>query len=277
MPFMNGMEVQDSYSNRVVAFIDCLGFKQKIIDSIANPNLIARLRMLNFHLQAGSFAGNDQNVDFRRLQFSDSLVLSARANSDGLWFVVLFLRAVTFNVLHLGMLFRGAIAVGPMIHEGSIAFGPAYIEAYHLESSIALHPRIVLSRQAAELAQDSAKAHDGWETEYLQRYLRRDHDGVVYIEIFDDPRMDQGFASALSNKIGQDMHAELLNGLVCMVESEMARAIERNRPDIYSKHRWFGARLNGHIQCLADHLGTSLVAPVHFQDDRPGDVPLRNS
>jgi len=212
----------NSYADRIVAFIDCLGFEQKVIDSANDPKLIAPLRMMNFHFQAGQFAGN-QNVDFQTLQFSDTLVISKSASADGLWYLVLWARAKAFNVLHLGMLLRGAVAVGPMIHEGSMAFGPAYLEAYHLESRVALHPRIILSRRAAELAQDAANNPDSWQAEYLRKYLRRDNDGIVYIEIFDNPATDMMFAGLLANVDTRQGYIDLLKNLVGKVENEISR------------------------------------------------------
>jgi hypothetical protein len=53
---------------------------------------------------------------------------------------------------NLGMMIRGGIALGGLVHEeGGALFGPAMNEAYHLESKSAVYPRVVIS--------SSAKAH----------------------------------------------------------------------------------------------------------------------
>src|ERR1700730_11513912 len=70
------------YSERVVAFLDCLGFKQKVRDSVADPSLLANLRLTNQVFRSGAAVGNTTDIDFQRLQFSDTLVLSASATPE---------------------------------------------------------------------------------------------------------------------------------------------------------------------------------------------------
>ena len=75
-----------------------------------------------------------------------------------------------------------------------MAFGPGYLEAYELKSRIAINPRVILSRRAIQVADRAAAANPGsWQAQYLNRYLRRDDDGLVYVTFFDDPR--HGFKS----------------------------------------------------------------------------------
>ena len=76
--------MQHSYSDRVVAFIDCLGFEQKVLDSARDPSLISSLRLLNMVLRAGSYVGNDSNIDFQRLQFSELTCCFCEGKSRGI-------------------------------------------------------------------------------------------------------------------------------------------------------------------------------------------------
>jgi hypothetical protein len=43
-----------------------------------------------------------------------------------------------------GLLIRGAITIGDIVHDDSIVFGPALNRAYELESQQAIYPRIIL-------------------------------------------------------------------------------------------------------------------------------------
>jgi hypothetical protein len=53
--------------------------------------------------------------------------------------------------LHLGMLMRGGVSLGPLIHaQGGPLFGPAMNEAYRLESKCAIYPRVLVDAKAAE-------------------------------------------------------------------------------------------------------------------------------
>lgn len=101
------------YSDRIVAFIDCLGFEQKVMASAGNDDLVSSLRLMHFIINSGLNA--QPEFDFQALQFSDTLVLSTAPSIEALWFIIQHVRARVFNVLHLGMLFRGGIAVGPII------------------------------------------------------------------------------------------------------------------------------------------------------------------
>ncbi|HTG56249.1 MAG TPA: hypothetical protein VL943_08285, partial [Niabella sp.] len=50
---------------------------------------------------------------------------------------------------NLGMMIRGGITIGDLIHEENGAlFGPAMNEAYRLESNSAIYPRVVISNNA---------------------------------------------------------------------------------------------------------------------------------
>src|ERR1700756_3728702 len=45
----------------------------------------------------------------------------------------------------LGFLIRGGIALGGLYHSSDIVFGEALIDAYRLESKVAVYPRILIS------------------------------------------------------------------------------------------------------------------------------------
>jgi len=52
--------------------------------------------------------------------------------------------ALCLDLLRQGVLTRGGITKGLLYHSSNIAFGPALIEAYRLESEVAVYPRVVL-------------------------------------------------------------------------------------------------------------------------------------
>jgi hypothetical protein len=47
-----------------------------------------------------------------------------------------------------GILVRGGLAKGMLHHRGNVVFGPALLDAYALESTIAKFPRILIDRKA---------------------------------------------------------------------------------------------------------------------------------
>lgn len=86
-------------------------------------------------------------------QFSDSLVLSCKAE-DGATSILLleFIAKLMLGAFQHGFLLRGGITLGLLSHqEGGPLFGPAFIEAYALESKYALWPRIIVDKTVVDL------------------------------------------------------------------------------------------------------------------------------
>jgi hypothetical protein len=144
------------YSKRFVAFIDILGFTD-IIRRTALPEpgitideIVAALDIPSpaekGKLIIGS-VGDISNSDHKITQFSDSLIISTNYSDAGLLHLIDHIEKIAFSFLKMGFLCRGGIASGLLFHEENVVFGPAMIEAYQLESSEAICPRIVLSKE----------------------------------------------------------------------------------------------------------------------------------
>jgi hypothetical protein len=94
---------------------------------------------------------------------------------------------IQVNLAAAGFFVRGALTLGKAHLEDKLLYGPALVDAYDLERTIAVNPRIVLSQEAAaEIAgsmSDNGPAEGG--------YLRIEQDGSVFIDyldiLLDDP------------------------------------------------------------------------------------------
>lgn len=170
------------YKERLVCFVDLLGFGEAIKQSIEEPALAERFFQILGEFKDGGLEkvvyGSIPILDEKGLsncgqafgesvmdrigphydlvatQFSDSFVLSVPAGNK--YACALLVRALAVIQLQfffsLGMLMRGGIAVGKLAHErGGVLFGPAMNEAYELESKSAIYARVVSSPPAAEL------------------------------------------------------------------------------------------------------------------------------
>lgn len=80
-------------------------------------------------------------------QFSDSLVISVEDDRHGRDALNNALFVLTSSLIEFGFLFRGGVAKGDLFHDGSLVFGPAFIDAYELESKTASTPRVILSKE----------------------------------------------------------------------------------------------------------------------------------
>lgn len=171
-----------NYENKLTCFIDILGFKSAIKQAETQVEVREALyrtltyltsdELLNTVYGDIPFYTLDENntmkpyrevcqgnliEDLREdypiaiTQFSDSFVLSCPANNHAT--CAMLLRCVYLIHLHyyqkLGMMVRGGISLGNLIHEESGAlFGPAMNNAYALESKSAIYPRVIISPEA---------------------------------------------------------------------------------------------------------------------------------
>lgn len=137
--------------NHYVAFIDILGFSQMVrADCEGGPNGQQYVdRLIEVHQQTTTLGSDVDGLSVS--QFSDSTVIAAPFSrvsfSDFLGVIVSFQQ----NLLRKGILCRGGVAIGKHYSEGSFLFSNGLIEAYRIESGLAVFPRIVVSQDLIDL------------------------------------------------------------------------------------------------------------------------------
>jgi hypothetical protein len=164
------------YEQRFIAFIDILGFGNLVETSAKSPELVKKIidvliSMSPEIVEASADSTpnlskipderkddvletiklfNEKSRLFYKVDisyFSDSLVLSAKADnamSSQMLLEIIAKLQVTLWQEH-NLLIRGGLTVGQLIHiENGPMFGPAMNRAYHLESKMAVFPRILI-------------------------------------------------------------------------------------------------------------------------------------
>ncbi|WP_199528905.1 hypothetical protein [Pseudoalteromonas sp. bablab_jr010] len=165
------------YENRLTAFIDILGFSalveesensSEVTQNILNAITLMIPSSLEEHckitpsskvtsdLESVSIDANHMNemlaelFEVRISQFSDCMVLSAKANCVMSCNMILEMIA-KFSIKiweDNKLLIRGGMTVGKLYHKDKeVIFGPAMIEAYKLEATLAEHPRILVKNE----------------------------------------------------------------------------------------------------------------------------------
>ena len=157
---MDYMKKYDGYGDCFVAFIDILGFKNYIINSnFDNANKlfvdIKRFADLLLKNPNGHFTEEQFNKVVVNI-ISDSIVISIPRNVDeSLEILLLVVNTVIFNImLNHDLTCRGGIADGAFCTKEGIAFGPALVEAYNLENTVAVYPRIVFTQNICNMYRD---------------------------------------------------------------------------------------------------------------------------
>ncbi len=162
----------NQYEERVVVFIDILGFRSLIDDTTHNPELVNKIvevtqsiyRRRAFAMirtattfQEGSNVGIPTEIAAcnhtpRIYTFSDHIVYSLPADPAGLAIAIYACHQVYGDIAqNFNLLMRGAITVGSLYDDQTCIFGPALVEAYDLETNEAKVPRIILSDGAKTL------------------------------------------------------------------------------------------------------------------------------
>jgi hypothetical protein len=167
-----------AYEDRVIAFVDILGFGTLVESSSGHPAIVASIsaaldavspenlkgqlfgklheekippdlldeaRKVMAHFTEAVLSQHEVRVSY----FSDSIVLSAHADNIIATQTVVDLvgRLQTTFWMEHKLLVRGGIAKGELVHiQGGQLFGPAMNCAYHLESKKAVGPRVLMQK-----------------------------------------------------------------------------------------------------------------------------------
>lgn len=171
------------YEERLILFIDFLGFKEIVGKTASDPAALTRLiEALN---DIGRMGEHDAFASQRMTQFPDSVVLSYAANeeSGSFWMI----HEIALSVMMLaqrGYLLRGALTVGPLYHEDRHVIGPAMVRAVKMESKVACFPRVIVDQAVIKLARrhrregHSPKDEEG----YVRSFIDEDKDGQLFID-----------------------------------------------------------------------------------------------
>jgi hypothetical protein len=141
------VENSEVYENRIVAILDILGITQKInksVDDLEKQSELFRLfrqRIVKIKKIIGLAF---QQYDFKISTFADSIVISAKLDSESQRQFMRAIYLIQIALLRQGEFVRGGIAVGGMHHFEDVYFGKAYLDAHILECENAIYPRVII-------------------------------------------------------------------------------------------------------------------------------------
>lgn len=130
---INLLESNNSfYSNRLVCFIDVLGFSQKIISSDGKKikSILDDLYELVNELKNKTFK------DIKITTFSDCVVISVESNTQFVFELIISISRIQMIYLTRGFLTRVGISSGAFFHDDRMLFGKPLINAVTLEKNV---------------------------------------------------------------------------------------------------------------------------------------------
>lgn len=236
------------YEERLCLFLDILGFKNHVDESTKDTDKSQKstYRTLTVEMlyealksigEAMTFTveGLESNSTKMVTQFSDSIVVSYKLDEASALFDMLYdIYLLQINLIQRGILVRGAITAGKLIHNEKLVFGPALNEAAELEK-LAMYPRVILSQEIIVLGKNRHASHHSTadEEKSIMSLLKKDLDGMFYIDYFavSPGEFDEEWDGLYNHMIEL---RELIKRL-----SQLTRS-----PSIKLKHSWMRQKFN---------------------------------
>ncbi len=176
------------YSKKIFAFLDILGFESIVNESRSNPKLISRIT--NMLMRSKKIALSSLNAKLKVLRvnpnqysyrsFSDMSVISGPyVSHDDLSFISTWIMFYQYFMWKEERTFiRGAIVHGDIYEDKDIVFGPALIDAYHLErcKTKTRWPRVLIDESLLDKTTETERRRDFFE------FMRQDDDNLVYLD-----------------------------------------------------------------------------------------------
>jgi hypothetical protein len=245
-------------------YMDVLGFNQKINDSYSDGTKISLFNkfsnLMTQEIERLKDTHDPDNEKFWEVKvFTDNIVLGFPVgefnevnDGEGDFGIVVgqVARYQLFMALE-GFFVRGAMTLNELFMDENIVYGTGLLEAYKLESEIALDPRIVLSKPVLDLV----KKHMGY---YAKKSgspqysdVLMDSDGVAFINYLDKTKVD-------SERLYWNMVEEH------KMQIELNLQHYESQPKIWSKYFWLANYHNYFCEQNSNYLGYD---PKYLIDD----------
>lgn len=227
---------------KYVAFVDTLGFKQRIT-SISHEEAVEVISQFNqsvYDLWREMNLNNDETIKGRT--FSDSFIIHSTGNSNQELEKILnfLIRLYKISITKSDLPLRGGLAVGNYediratefdnLQKGLIV-GTAFIDAYLLESSIGIKGSKLLFGQEINLQIE--KNLNGYET----KKVKTDTNGKTIYELKwgDLIYLTEGNYEALHKFIELGTKSKWLNHYFGTLETFLIKETEENKQEIYAR------------------------------------------
>jgi hypothetical protein len=246
-------EQEIKYEERLVAFIDILGFKEIVKQSEKDPSKVELIySVLNYlknweipekwdlklvEIEEDAQKRGIENFDIRgktnSTSFSDSIVVSVKVDNnvnEMASTLIVNLANIGAILFEKGILFRGGLTLGNIIHdENGTVFGQGLIDAYRLESSNAKYPRIILSDKLIS------------KLNYPINTKRNRYPYHQYIDRFEDGCV--GFHQMQYYQVmesWEEMTIEKLTNSLDKIRKVIIKGLDNSfeKPEVFEKYKW---------------------------------------
>lgn len=215
-----------TYKDKIVCFIDILGFREMVNVDFANDpaKIYSILSRISLTINNWSKTAITQDLDLQITQFSDAIVFSFNPTKH--YFMNFsFFKELAIIMINAEVIFRGGITYGKIFHNNEFIFGPAMIEAYRLESKVAVVPRIIIDDLAMELKDDTDKTIKDYTGQFVFKIEDGDYAFIDYIFDVFPYTMDQRSYYAKLRQI-------------------ISKGLQNSDPGVVAKYEWMRNEYN---------------------------------
>lgn len=232
------------YEDRIVVFIDILGFKQ-LIESTLDPygnEITEKTHAIKYLLELASTIFKEHpDLETTKIvtQFSDSILISFHYTEPSqVFYTLLDILHLQLELVNLKQVVRGAVCFGKIHHTDNLVFGPGIVRAYEFETQSAIYPRIVVEPKVFDVGAKSAiDGHSpNRERSHIDELILKDFDGQYYVDYYANAQQEL-------NEPNLDW-PNYLSKLRLIIE----KGLENKNPSVRNKFLWMKEKYNSLIQ-----------------------------
>ena len=191
--YMSNSYNESNYPDKLVAFLDILGFKNLVMQDIEGA--LQTINSIDGHLKhVLKILADNHGKTFSIKLFSDCICVSCEYTFENIFYMMYELAFIQLYFSFEGIFLRGALTKGNHFENDRIIFSKGLIKAYELEQA-AIYPRIIIDKYLIDqIKQDNNSYFPIYIGFKKQDFLIQSPDGqffVDYLNLLYEEGMDQ--------------------------------------------------------------------------------------
>lgn len=233
------LKEDNKYITGYVAFLDILGFKEickkrtcEEIKAIFDDILLLKY---DYNNEFGKIIVSEQTIKNSNIKIvSDSIIVTTPDTLEGFEYLIYFCSFIQNMLLSCNLTLRGGIEYGEFFTMKNTVFGSALIEAYKIESDIAVFPRIVISKNVIEHLKDTNIFSKNILSDYKKLIANSSSAKIMIKKDFDDLYFVHYFNYLQNIKLANKVH------LKQKIKDFIVSNMENHKNDIklFEKYYW---------------------------------------
>lgn len=238
------------FQDRVVAFVDVLGFREKLQEFEADLQ-VRRNEEVEYTVsdKVNEFINTLKEVTSRLDQdnlryylFSDNICITIDYvdNPDLLIAVLISINELFYSFAQKGYFLRGGIAIGKFVDEKEIALGVPLARAYLMESKNAVYPRILIEEEYTRIV----KAYQA--ENRFEKYSTLETDTLIM------ESCEYHYLNIFYNVFFKEDKVKFFNDYKIKIEENLK--LNAKKENLQVKYKWLATEYNNFLELYTSKL-----------------------